>query len=227
MARWEKPQRDGKIGIIPDIKAGMLKPGELKDLAEIAQRFGTGVHLTSGQRLILLGIPPERVEEAKEALKEAGFDIGTSGKVVRNVRVCPGRDYCKKALQPTLELGKRLHERFTGIELPRPLKIGLSGCINSCSETYTRDIGMYGTSSGYKIYLGGKGGRKPMMGVFLKEVEAAKKEEIPQMIQRILDVYLANATSIERVGNVLARLGREPFQGAVEGRVVMAPFRKA
>ncbi|MBI4344430.1 MAG: NAD(P)/FAD-dependent oxidoreductase [Euryarchaeota archaeon] len=223
MARWEKVQNDGRIGIVPDIKVGMLTPGELAAITEVARRFGERIHLTAGQRLIILGVPPERVEEAKNALQAAGFGVGTSGAVVRNVRACPGKEYCKNGLQPTLDLGRQLHERFTGWELQRPVKIGISGCPNSCSEARTRDIGIYGVPSGYKVFIGGKGGMKPMDGRPLKIVKADRAPELVDVVQKVLDFYTANAGKRERIGDLVARIGFEPFQEAVKGRVVMVP----
>lgn len=223
MAQWEKVQNDGRIGIVPDIKVGMLTPKELAAITEVARRFGERIHLTAGQRLIILGVPPERAEEAKGALQAAGFGVGTSGAVVRNVRACPGKEYCKNGLQPTLDLGMLMHERFTGWELQRPVKIGISGCPYSCSEARTRDIGIYGVPSGYKVFIGGKGGMKPMDGRPLKIVKAERAHELVEIVQRVLDFYTANAGKRERIGDLMARIGFEPFKEAVKGRVVMVP----
>ncbi len=37
----------------------------------------------------------------------------------------------------------------------------VSGCPNCCADSNTRDIGLVGGAKGWKILVGGKGGRKP------------------------------------------------------------------
>ena len=55
-------------------------------------------------------------------------------------------------------------EFHLGRNLPNKLKIGVSGCPNSCADSHTRDIGLIGGPKGWILYLGGRGGVIPRLG---------------------------------------------------------------
>jgi NAD(P)H-nitrite reductase large subunit len=63
-----------------------------------------------------------------------------AGLCVRSVKICPGTTFCKKGQQDSVGIGLKLDEKNYGTELPSKLKIGVSGCLNSCSEHIIKDI---------------------------------------------------------------------------------------
>jgi len=48
----------------------------------------------------------------------------------------------------------KLDAKNYGPELPSKMKIGVSGCLNSCAESIIKDIGVVGTK-GWRITVGG------------------------------------------------------------------------
>ena len=84
------------------------------------------VKITSGQRLALVGMKADVIEDIWADL---GTDIGRATELcVHYAQACPGTAVCKFGLQDSLGLGIELEKMFEGMELPAKLKFGVSGC---------------------------------------------------------------------------------------------------
>ena len=104
--------------------------------------------------------------------------------------------------------------------MPSKMKIGVSGCINSCTESRMKDVGVIGTVEGWNVYAGGSGGAHPRIGDLIAEV--ATEKEALALVDRIIEYYKANA-QIERMGEFIERIGLEAFKAAVLGDLEGAP----
>lgn len=141
-------QRDRcSYGIAPHTPAGIVDSATLRRIADVAEKFQVGqIKLTSAQRIALLGIPEEKLDEIWQSLgTEQGAPLGLC---VRSVKVCPGTDWCKRGQQDSTRLGLELDRRYHGRQLPWKLKLGVSGCVNDCAEVCLKDIGLIGTIKG-------------------------------------------------------------------------------
>ena len=139
---------------------------------------------------------------------------------VRSVKICPGTTFCKRAKQDSVHLGMQIERKYLSQEMPNKMKIGVSGCLNSCTESRLKDVGIIGTVEGWNVYAGGSGGAHPRIGDLIAEVTTEK--EALALVDRIIAYYKENA-QIERMGEFIDRIGLEAFKAAVLGDLEGAP----
>jgi NAD(P)H-nitrite reductase large subunit len=147
-------QRDKQTyAIVPRMPMGLVTPDVLETIAAVARKHQIPIiKITSAQRMALVGIKPESVEQIWQ---EMGMGIGPAVEIcVHYVQACPGTAVCKFGIQDSLGLGGKLEELFVGMELPAKAKIGISGCPMNCGEGYMRDFGAFGKKSGWTIMFG-------------------------------------------------------------------------
>jgi NAD(P)H-nitrite reductase large subunit len=206
-------QRDKKTyGIVPRTPVGLVTPDNLEALARVARKYDIpNIKITSGQRLALLGLKKEDVDSAWQ---ELNMDVGKATELcLHYVQACPGTVFCKFGLQDSLGLGRDLEALFAGMDLPAKLKIGVSGCPFCCSESFVRDIGIYGKKTGWTLIIGGSSGRRPRIGDLL--AEDLSKKEVIDLIRRTLEYYRANSKGKQRMARFIERIGIENFKDAV------------
>ena len=157
-------QRDMETyAIAPHLTGGLITPKQLRDIADVAEKYNaSAVKVTGAQRIAIVGLKEEDIDNAWADL---GMKPGAAiGLCVRSVKICPGTTFCKRGLQDSVAIGSKLDGAFHGRNLPNKLKIGVSGCPNSCADSHTRDIGLIGGPKGWILYLGGRGGVIPRLG---------------------------------------------------------------
>ncbi|HIS91781.1 MAG TPA: 4Fe-4S binding protein [Candidatus Alectryocaccomicrobium excrementavium] len=122
--------------------------GQVKALAECAERFGNGtVAFTVRLCAEIVGIPYENIEPARAFLQQAGLEFGGTGAKVRPVVACKGTT-CVYGNYDTQALARHLHEKYylgwKGVSLPHKFKIAVGGCPNSCAKPSLNDFGIEG-----------------------------------------------------------------------------------
>ncbi|MGE5620460.1 MAG: nitrite reductase large subunit, partial [Sphingomonadaceae bacterium] len=208
-------QRDDKTyAIVPRTPLGIVTPGILLSIARVAEKYEIPIiKITSGQRMALVGIKPEIVDEI---WKDLGMGVGPAVEVcVHYVQACPGNTLCKFGLQDSLGLGAELEKLFVGMELPAKAKIGVSGCAMNCGESYLRDFGAFGKKTGWTVVFGGNSGAKPRIGDVI--AEGLTKEEVIDLARKCFEYYAARAKNKERTARFIERTGIEEFKKAVLG----------
>jgi len=208
-------QRDKRTyAVVPRIPMGVLTPEILERLAKIARKYNVRiVKITSGQRIALVGIKPEDVENAWNDLE---MDIGPAeGLCVHYVQACPGTETCKFGQGDSLGLGGKIEKMYVGKKdyVPAKTKIGISGCRLCCAESYLRDIGVFAAPDGWTVIVGGNSGGRPRIG----DVSAEKlsDDKALALIEKCLDYYSKNAKQRERMPRFIERIGIEAFKKAV------------
>ncbi|SHJ88737.1 nitrite/sulfite reductase domain-containing protein [Tepidibacter formicigenes] len=207
-------QRDKETyAIAPHLPGGLVTSDTLRKIADVADKYNAqALKLTSSQRIAIVGLKEEDLDNVWNDLDmKPGAAIGLC---VRSVKFCPGTTFCKRGQQDSVGVGMKLDNLYHGMNLPNKLKIGVSGCPNSCSENHFRDIGIMGTAKGFKIQVGGKGGIKPRIGDTL--FENIDEEDLFPIIDKIVKVYAKNAKKHERLGSYIDRVGIEEFKKEVE-----------
>lgn len=210
-------QADGSYALTLEFASGLISPAILEALNRTVQEEGARLHLTTSQKLMVLDLSSESAHRVGELLKSkgAGFKFP---KQVYQPRVCVGSKYCKLGLVDTLEFGERIYERYSGLEIPYKIKIGVSGCRASCSHSTLADIGFIGRKSGYTIYVGGKSGINPVMGQALPQTFG--QAEALEVLGRAIDLYREHADpekQFQRLSQVIDQLGFENFSSLVTG----------
>ncbi|CEN84448.1 NAD(P)/FAD-dependent oxidoreductase [Paraclostridium sordellii] len=202
-------QRDMETyAIAPHVPAGLISSDQLRKLADVADKYNAkAIKITAAQRIALVGLEEKDIDSAWQDL---GMKPGAAiGLCVRSIKTCPGTTFCKRAFRNSVSIGLKLDDRYHGMNLPNKLKIGVSGCPNSCSDNHTRDIGLMGTPKGWSVFVGGKGGTLPRLGD--KLIMGVSDEKVLNLVDEIVKVYASNATGKERLGAYIDRVGFDNF----------------
>lgn len=207
-------QRDKETyAIAPHIPGGFVTSEQLRKICDIADKYQAALKLTSAQRIAIIGI---KEEDLDAIWSDLGARPGAAiGLCVRSIKICPGTNQCKRALQDSVSLGLKLDERYHAMELPNKLKMGVSGCMLSCAEVAVKDIGIMGTAKGWKILVGGSAGTRPRLADTLVE-NVVQEEEVLAIVDSIITFYKNNPNQ-NRLGRIIEEMGIENFRGQVLG----------
>lgn len=203
-------QRDKETyAIAPHVPAGLITSNQLRKLADVADKYNvSAIKITAAQRIALVGLKEEDIDSVWNDL---GMKPGSAiGLCVRSIKTCPGTTFCKRGFRDSVKMGLALDDRYHGMNLPNKLKIGVSGCPNSCSDNHTRDIGLMGMPKGWTIFAGGKGGTMPRLGNRL--IMNVPDDKVLEMVDKIVKVYAENASGKERLGAYIDRIGLDEFK---------------
>lgn len=206
-------QRDKETyAIAPHLPAGLVSSEQLRKIADISDKYNAAaIKVTAAQRIAIVGLKEDDIDKAWEDL---GMKPGAAiGLCVRSVKTCPGTTFCKRAFRDSVSIGLKLDERYHGMDMPNKLKIGVSGCPNSCSDNHTRDIGIMGAPKGWTVFVGGKGGTVPRLGD--KLIMNVPDDKILDLIDEIVSVYSKNATGKQRMGTYIDKIGFDNFKSMI------------
>jgi NAD(P)H-nitrite reductase large subunit len=203
-------QRDKETyAIAPHIPGGITDAATLRKIAEVAERYeAQALKLTSAQRIAIVGLPEEKLDEIWSELGEKpGAAIGLC---VRSVKICPGTTYCKRGQQDSVTVGLKMDEKYHGMELPWKFKMGISGCPNDCGEVCIKDVGLIGTPKGWHVMVGGNGGSQPRLGAKLVE-HVPGDEEALAIVEHVIAWFKAKDRRC-RLGKFVEEMGLEAFR---------------
>lgn len=206
-------QRDRETyAIAPHLPGGIVDPDTLIKIGEVAKKYGAAaLKATSAQRIAIVGL---KEEDLDNVWADLGIKPGAAiGLCVRSVKFCPGTTFCKQGKQDAVSLGLKLDEKYHGMSMPSKLKIGVSGCPNSCAEPAIKDIGLMGTAKGYNLMVGGSAAAVPRLAqVVAKDLSEADALET---VDRILNFYKNSGTK-KRLGKFIEEMGLDEFKKQVE-----------
>jgi nitrite reductase (NADH) large subunit len=206
-------QKDGTFSVVPQIKGGVTTPGELRRIAEVAERYEVPlVKLTGGQRIDLLGV---RKEDLPKVWADLGMPSGHAyGKSFRTVKTCVGSDFCRFGLGDSTALGIAIEDRFKGLESTGKLKLAVAGCPRNCSEALVKDLGVVAVEGGrWEIYVGGAADAHVRKGDLLTTMDTP--EEVMTITGRFLQYYRENARWLERTYAFVPRIGIDRVRAVV------------
>ncbi|MGA2122049.1 MAG: 4Fe-4S binding protein [Methanoregula sp.] len=125
--------------------AGMLTIEQLRGIAKIAKKYGTGViHCTIRQTIEIPHVNPTRLKRLAQQLEKNGTPVGSEKDEIVNIISCPGTERCKYANIDTISLARKIDEKLFGKEMPVKMRIALSGCPNACTSPMLNEIGIIG-----------------------------------------------------------------------------------
>jgi len=205
-------QRDMEtFSIAPHIAGGFADPALLRKIADVAEKYGAKyVKLTGAQRIAIIGIHEADLDKVWAEFSDRSKAIGLT---IRSIQICPGTRACKKAKQDSPGLGFALDQEFYGKPAPAKFKMGVSGCPNCCSDSWMKDLGFFGTDTGFVAVAGGKGGGTPKPG---REIaNNLTQEQAVALARKVIVFYRENGVGPERLGATIDRIGFETFVNAV------------
>ncbi len=206
-------QKDRTFSVIPRIFGGVTSPGQLRKIADVADKYDVPmVKVTGGQRIDLLGI---KKEQLPGVWNDLGMPSGHAyAKAFRTCKTCVGAEFCRFGLGDSTSLGVKIEQKFQGIEFPHKVKLAVSGCPRNCAESTTKDIGAVAIGGGkWEIYVGGGSGSTVRKGDVLCTVNS--HDEVMKIIGRFMQYYRQKAKWKERTYAFLERIGIDHVRNVV------------
>jgi sulfite reductase (ferredoxin) len=195
-------QSDGRfyVGVAPHV--GRSSGTQLWQVAELADAYGSGrVRTTTEQKLLILDVPQERVDDLLADLEGTDLQARPSA-FRRGTMACTGIEFCKLAI---VETKGRARELYTELErrLPdfdTPITINVNGCPNSCARFQLADIGLKGSivdgTEGFQVHLGGSLCTDPSFGRKLRGLKVTA-DGLTDYVEQLLRSYQADRTEGE------------------------------
>jgi len=186
------------LGLV--LPVGRLTSEQMRGLAEISERFGSGtIRLTVWQNLLISDVADRDVGICIAAINALGLGIEASA-IRRGLVACTGNAGCKFAASNTkghaLRLADYLEAR-AAVDLP--INIHLTGCHHSCAQHYVGDIGLLAAKvergeesvEGYHVYIGGGAASTAEQAMAREYAKSIAFDDLPPLIERLLEVWLA------------------------------------
>jgi sulfite reductase (ferredoxin) len=215
-----RPQKQpGYVTVTVALPLGDITANQLRSLADLVRRFTKEtVRTTVEQNIVIRWVSQSDVRELFSALNAVGLADPGAGALV-DITSCPGTDTCKLGISSSrglaAELRKRVSEKsFQQDAAVQNLHIKISGCFNSCGQHHVADLGFYGVSrkiAGYavphfQVVLGGEWEKNA--GSYGLPVVAVPSKNIPQVVTRLTDRYVAERNTGEAFKEFTKRLGK-------------------
>ncbi|MGW5513332.1 nitrite/sulfite reductase [Nocardia africana] len=192
--------------------AGRVSGTILTKVADAVERIGADrIRFTPYQKLVVLDVPDDKVEELISELEPLGLQARPSA-WRRNLLACSGIEFCKLSFVETRKrsqvLAPELEQRLADInaQLDVPVTININGCPNSCGRSQIADIGFKGQLvddgngnqvEGFQVHLGGTLGLDAAFGRKLRQHKVTS-EELGDYIERVVRNFVKNRNGGER-----------------------------
>jgi len=200
------------VGVAPI--AGRVSGTILSKVADLAESAGSNrVRFTPYQKLIVLDVPDEKLDELRAGLDALGLP-STPSHWRRNLMACTGIEFCKLSFAETRKraqvLVPELEQRMEDINtlLDVPITVNINGCPNSCARIQVADIGFKGQmidsgeggdgpQEGFQVHLGGSLGLDSGFGRKLRQ-HKVPSSELGDYVDRIVRNFVKQREQGER-----------------------------
>ena len=202
-----------------------VAPGDVTDeqleiIADLADEYSFGeVRVTHEQNITLADVPKKSLHALWEKLVDAGLASPNLG-LLTDIICCPGGDYCSLANAKSIPVAEAIQRQFDDLDYLHDLgdlDINISGCMNACGHHHVGNIGILGVDKKgrefYQVSIGGSGYEDASLAQILGPSFA--QDEVPAVIQKLVDVHLEHRQGEERFIDTYRRLGIEPYKEAV------------
>jgi sulfite reductase (NADPH) hemoprotein beta-component len=196
---------------------GDISADQMDAVADLADRHNFGeLRTTHVQNLVFTDVEKTELYDLWQGLVKIGLATSNIG-LTTDIICCPGLDYCALANARSIPLAQRLSERFDDMDRLHDigeLQIKMSGCINACGHHHVGHIGILGVDKKgeefYQITLGGAADEAATLGKRIGR--GFSFEEVIDVIEEILELYLQLREPGERFIDTYRRVGAEPFK---------------
>jgi sulfite reductase (NADPH) hemoprotein beta-component len=186
-------------------------------VADLADKYSFGeLRVTHEQNLVLADVEQSKLFEIWTQVKAKGLATPNIG-LLTDIIACPGGDYCSLANAKSIPIAASIAERFDNLDFQHDIgdiELNISGCINACGHHHVGHIGVLGVdkdgSEWYQVSIGGAQGNNSSLGKIIGPSFSA--QQMPEVVGRLLEVYVKNRVEGERFIDVAQRLGVAPFK---------------
>ncbi|SFM56132.1 nitrite/sulfite reductase [Marinobacter zhejiangensis] len=207
------------------MKATGTPPGDVSDrqleqIADLADQFSFGeIRVTHQQNVVLADVRQDQLFELWQAIIPMGFATPNLN-TLTDIICCPGGDYCALANAKSIPVAESIQRRFDNLDFLYDLgniDLNISGCMNACGHHHVGNIGVLGVDKKgeefYQVSLGGSSQHDATIGKILGPSFA--QEDMPDVIEKIVDVYVKNRNDEEEFIDTYRRIGIDPFKERV------------
>jgi sulfite reductase (NADPH) hemoprotein beta-component len=202
-----------KIGSAP----GDATSEQMEAAADLAERYSFGeLRVSHEQNLVLPDVPQRELYTVWHLARAAGLASPTVG-LLADLIACPGGDFCELASTRVLPVAAAIQDRFEDLDYLYDigeLELNISGCVNACGHHHIGHIGILGVDKQgeewYQVSIGGRQGNALGFGEVIGPAFAA--DEVPDVVERLVDTYLAHRHGGERFIDTVGRIGLDPFR---------------
>lgn len=224
MLRNVKPHKvPGYAVVVLSLKKTGVAPGDVTAeqmdlIADMADRYSFGeLRATHKQNLVLADVKQSDLINVWNELLEHGLATPNIG-LLTDIICCPGADFCTLAFARSIPLAKMISERFDRADFLHDIgeiELNMSGCVNACGHNHVGHIGVIGVDKKdggewYQVSIGGAQGNDAAIGKIIGP--SFNFQQMPEVIDRILQVYLRERREEETFIDTVRRIGVEPFK---------------
>lgn len=201
----------------PGVPPGDASADQMDFVADLADRYSFGeIRVTHEQNLVLADVEQSRLFDLWKEAKAHGLATPNIG-LLTDMICCPGGDFCALANAKSIPIALDITDRFNDLDYLHDigeLELNMSGCINACGHHHVGNIGILGVdkdgSEWYQVSIGGAQGNQAAIGKIIGPSFSAG--QMPEVIERIVQVYLRERINGERFIDTAQRLGIAPFK---------------
>lgn len=199
---------------------GDITTEQMHLVADLADAYSFGeLRASHEQNLILADVKLRDLFTVWGKARAAGLATPNIG-LLTDIICCPGGDFCSLANAKSIPIAEAIQMQFDNLDYLHDIgeiELNISGCMNACGHHHVGHIGILGVDKDseewYQVSIGGKQGNDASLGSVIGRSFAA--EEMPSVIQKLIEVYIKERTPEERFIDTVRRLGLDPFKAHV------------
>ena len=238
LTRNVKPHKvAGYAIVLLSLKKTGTPPGDVTAeqidfIADLSDRYSFGeLRATHEQNLVLADVKQSDLFALWKEAKAHGLATPNIG-LLTDIICCPGGDFCSLANAKSIPIAEAITERFDNLDFQHDIgdiELNISGCINACGHHHVGNIGILGVdkdgSEWYQVSLGGAQGNESAIGKIIGPSFSA--QQMPEVVGRVLEVYVRDRIEDERFIDTVRRLGIVPFKDHVYATPIKGDQYKA
>jgi len=205
-----------KTGVPP----GDVTSDQMDAIAALADRYSFGeLRVSHEQNLVFADVRQAELFRLWTELKGLGLATPNIG-LLTDIICCPGGDFCSLANAKSIPIAEAVQRRFDDLDYLYDIgevSLNMSGCMNACGHHHIGNIGVLGVDKNgeewYQVSIGGAQGENASLGKVIGPSFAAS--EMPDVVSRLIEVYVEHRHEDERFIDTVRRLGLEPFKERV------------
>ena len=222
-------RQPGYAAVTLSLKRTGAAPGDataeqMEIVAGLADHYSFGeLRVTHEQNLVLADVRRRDLFALWLEAKSAGLATPNIG-LLTDIVACPGGDFCSLANAKSIPIAEAIQRRFDDLDYLHDigeLDLNISGCMNSCGHHHAGHIGILGVDKNgaewYQVSIGGAQGIDADASIGQVIGPSFAAAEMPDVVEKLVDTYLAARTPEERFIDTVRRLGVGPFKRRVYG----------
>jgi sulfite reductase (NADPH) hemoprotein beta-component len=193
---------------------------QMHTVADLADQYSFGeLRVSHEQNLILADVKVSDLFAVWEKARASGLASPNIG-LLTDIICCPGGDFCSLANAKSIPIAEAIQMQFDNLDYLHDIgdiELNISGCMNACGHHHIGHIGILGIdkdgSEWYQVSIGGSQGNHASLGSVIGPSFSA--DEMPNVVQKLIDVYVKERSAEEQFIDTVRRLGVAPFKAYI------------